>query len=433
MNVLRTDGRILALEHGLRAVLLLLIGALPLYADTGWTQWGGLHGDFTCEAAQLAKKWRESGPAQIWSRDIGPGHSTILYDAGVVYTMCRRGEKDAVWALNADTGQTLWEHQYDAPAKPGMLQDHGAGPHASPLLAGDRLFTIGGMVHFNCFDKKTGKVLWSRDLNQEIGVSALLRGYGSSPIAYKDLVIVNVGAGRGAKDPSGLAAFKQDTGKIVWKSERLTPGYPTPILANFNGQDMLIDCLGISRFALDPATGKTLWKTRVDRQSGSIITSPLWIPPDKVFFSAGHGGGSRLYQIKATKDGTYSVQQLWYHYKFRIMHGNAIRIDDHVYGSSGDLGPAYLMAVDLTNGKLKWRERGFSKATLLLADGKLIILDEDGNLAVATATPKKLEVHARAKVLEKYAWTAPTLVGTRLYVRDNRTLKCLDLSVAANP
>ena len=50
----------------------------------------------------------------------------------------------------------------------------------------------------------------------------------------------------------------------------------------------------------------------------------------------------------------------------------------------------------------------------------------------ATATPEKLEVHAKAKILQKYSWTAPTLVGTRLYVRDDLTLKCLDLGIAAN-
>jgi len=424
--------RVAKVTHILLTVAFLLIGALPLSADTQWLQWGGPRGDFTCDVTGLADKWREGGPAQVWSREVGSGHSTILYDVGVIYTMCRRGEKDAVLAADAATGQTIWEHQYDAPPAPGMLLDYGVGPHSSPLIAGDRLFTIGGMVHFNCLDKKTGKVLWSRNLSQELGVTNMLRGYGSSPIAYKNLVIVNVGAGRDAKDPAGLAAFKQDTGEIVWKSDRFIPGYPTPILVDFNGQDMLIDCLGLSRFALDPATGKTLWKTEIDPQSASIITSPLWIPPDRVFFSAGHGGGSRLYRIHAAEDGTYSPQELWYHNRLRIMHANAIRIDDHVYGSSGDLGPAYLMAVDLNNGKLKWRERGFSKATLLLADGKLIILDEDGNLALATATPEKLNVHAKAKLLERYCWTAPTLIGTRLYLRDDHTLKCLDLGVAAN-
>jgi len=412
--------------------LVLWIGASQLHAETRWPQWGGPNGDFTCDASGLAEQWPKDGPAEVWSREIGAGHSTILYDRGTLFTMCRRGEQDAVLAVDADTGKTIWEYRYDAPAKPGMLQDYGVGPHSSPLLTGDRLFTIGGMTHLNCLASKTGKVLWSRDLNQELGVTPMLRGYGSSPIAYNNLVIVNVGSGRGAEEPAGLAALEQDNGKVVWKSERLTPGYPTPVLGHFDGQDMLIGCLGITRFALDPATGKTLWKTQVDRQSGSIITSPIWIPPDKVFFSAGHGGGSRLYQIHTAGEGAYAARELWYYNKLRVMHGNAIRIDDHIYGSSGDLGPAYLMAVDLNTGKLKWRERGFSKATLVLAGDKLIILDEDGHLALATATPEKLEVHAKAKVLERYAWTAPTLIGTRLYLRDDRMLKCLDLGIAAN-
>jgi outer membrane protein assembly factor BamB len=412
--------------------LFLLVGASPIDPDSQWTQWGGPHGDFTSDAGSLATRWAEGGPAEIWSREVGPGHSTILYDAGTVYTMYRRGEMDVVVAVDADSGKLVWEHAYAAPPAPGMLSDYGVGPHATPLIAGDRLFTIGAMTHFHCIHKKTGEVLWSRNLHAELGVSPMLRGYGSSPIAYEGLVIASVGPDRGAEEPAGLAAFKQETGELVWKSEPLSPGYPTPVLVEHDGREMLVGCLGITRFGLDPATGKTLWKTRVDRQSGSIITSPLWIPPDKVFFSAGHGGGSRLFRIHASDDDTYSVEELWYYNKLRIMHGNAVRIDGHLYGSSGDLGPAYLMAVDLADGSLEWRARGFSKATLLVADGKLIILDEDGNLAVATATPEKLEVHARAKVLERLAWTAPTLVGTRLYLRDERTLKCLDLGVAAN-
>jgi outer membrane protein assembly factor BamB len=414
------------------AVLFLLIGALSPHSSAQWTQWGGPNGDFTCEAGELATRWPEAGPPEIWSREIGPGHSGILHDDGVVYTVFRKDDSDVVLAVDAATGETVWQHAYAAPPAPGMLHDYGVGPHATPLIAGDRLFTIGAMTHFNCLDKKTGKVLWSRNLHEELGVSHMLRGYGSSPIAYEDLVIVSVGPDRGAEEPAGLAAFEQETGEIVWKSEPLSPGYPTPVLVELDGQEMLVGCLGITRFALDPATGKTLWKTKVDRQSGSIITSPLWIPPDRVFFSAGHGGGSRLFRIRASDDPAYSAEELWYYNKLRIMHGNAVRIGDHVYGSSGDLGPAYLMAVDLADGSLAWRARGFSKATLLVAGDKLIVLDEDGNLALATATPEKLEVHSRAKVLERFAWTAPTLVGTRLYVRDERTLKCLDLGAAAN-
>jgi outer membrane protein assembly factor BamB len=414
------------------AALFVLTGAPAPFSASEWTRWGGPHADFTCDAGKLAPQWNEGGPPEIWSREIGPGHSGILYDGGTVYTMYRRDDSDVVLAADADTGETVWEHAYAAPPAPGMLHDFGVGPHSTPLIVGNRLFTVGAMTHFNGFDKKTGEVLWSRNLHEDLGVSHLLRGYGSSPIAYEDLVILSVGPDRGAEEPAGLAAFDQKTGEVVWKSEPLSPGYPTPLLVELEGREILVGCLGITRFVLDPATGKTLWKTQVDRQSGSIITSPLWIPPNKVFFSAGHGGGSRLFRIDRSEDQAYSAEELWYYNKLRIMHGNAVRIDDHVYGSSGDLGPAYLMAVDLTDGSLAWRARGFAKATLLLAGDRLIILDEDGNLALATATPEKLEVHSRAKVLEKFAWTVPTLVGSRLYVRDERTLKCLDLGPGAD-
>lgn len=419
------------LAAGLAAPLL-LIGATVPRAATDWVQWGGPHGDFTCDAGPLAMQWNEGGPPEIWSREIGRGHSGILYDGGTVYTMYRGDDSDVVLAVDADTGETVWEHAYAAPSVPGMLHDFGEGPHSTPLIAAGRLFTIGSMTHLNCFDKKTGEVLWSRNLHDELGASAMLRGYGSSPIAYEDLVIVSVGPDRGAEQPAGFAAFKQQTGELAWKSEPLSPGYPTPVLVELDGQEILVGCLGVTRFVLDPASGKTLWKTRVDPQSGSIITSPLWIPPNKVLFSAGHGGGSRLFRIDRSEDQSYSAEELWYFNKLRIMHGNVVRIDGHVYGSSGDLGPAYLMAVDLADGSLAWRARGFAKATLLLAGDKLIILDQDGNLALATATPEKLEVHSRAKVLEKFAWTVPTLVGSRLYLRDERTLKCLDLGPAAH-
>ncbi len=412
-------------------MLLLTATAGVALASAQWTQWGGPNRDFTCDSTGLADQWPENGPRKIWSREIGGGHSSILVDDDMLYTMCRRGDKDAVLAINADTGETVWETQYDAPTKPNMDLEFGPGPHSTPLIVGDRVFTVGAMVQFHCLDKKTGKILWSHDLAEEMGASYLLRGYGASPIAYQNTVILCVGPRRAAKDPAGLAAFKQDTGELVWKSEAFSGGYPSPIIVDFNGRDILIDALGATRLGLDPATGEVIWRATVDRQSAAIMASPLWIPPDKVFFTAGYGGGSRLFKISVNEDGKFAADELWHCRKMKIHHANAIRIGDTLYGSSGDFGPAFLMALDIDTGKIQWRQRGFAKSSLLLADGKLIILDERGNLALATATPKGLEIHSQAKVLEELSWTTPTLVGTRLYLRDYHTIKCLDLSAEA--
>ena len=111
----------------------------------------------------------------------------------------------------------------------------------------------------------------------------------------------------------------------------------------------------------------------------------------------------------------------------RIHHGNPIRIGDYIYGSSGDFGPAFFMAMNLKTGKIAWRKRGFRKATCVYGDGKVIILDEDGNLALATATPDGLTVHSKCTIAEPYAWAAPTLVGKRLYVRDRKHIMAFDL------
>ena len=404
-------------------------GVAPTFAQ--WLQWGGPNRDFSCDATGLADKWPEGGPPTIWSSEIGPGHSSIVVDGDTLYTMCRRGDKDAVLAYNADTGAKAWETPYDAPTKPGMLLDYVPGPHSTPLIVGDRIFTVGGMVHFHCLNKKSGEVVWSHDLMEELGASHVGRGYGASPIAYNDTVILNTGPARGQTGP-GLAAFKQDTGELVWKSEQFGAGYASPILADFNGEDHLIVALGADRAGLDPATGRVRWRMQVDFQSYGIMATPLWITPDKLFCSAGYGGGTRLFRI-SVEGGQYVAKELWYYRKMQIVHGTFARIGNVVYGSShGSFGPAFLMAIDLKTGKPLWRKRGFAKAHVLYADGKLIILDEEGTLALATATPEGLKVHSKAKVLERLSWTAPTLVGTTLYLRDHHTIKALDLSVAGS-
>ncbi len=418
MNLPRSFGPIAAV------LLAALFAAVPTHAQ--WLQWGGPHRDFQCDAAGLANEWPADGPRQVWSRPITYAHSAIVVDADRLYTMCRRDDQDVVMCLKTDTGETVWETAYDASTRPNMMLEFGPGPHSTPLVVGDRLFTIGAMTQMHCFDKNTGKILWSHDLNQEYQTSYLGRGYGASPVAYRDLVIVVTGA-RGTT--AGLTAFKQDTGEIAWQSDPFTGGYPTPILARINDEDHLLIALGMTRAGLDPATGKTRWSTTVDQQSAGMMATPLFVPPNQIFYTAAYGGGSRLLEIKRV-DGEYQAEERWHSRKMKVQHGTVVRIDDHIYGSSGDFGPAYLLALNLADGSIDWRERGFAKSTVLAADGKLIILDERGNLALATATPEKLTVHSRVKLLEERAWTVPTLVGQRLYLRDYNKIMCLDLGPA---
>ncbi len=419
-------GRSRSIRHSPFAVGYLFTVCTAFAGPADWTQWGGPNRNFMPEATGLAERWPDAGPKVLWSRELGPGHSAVSVEAGVLYTMYRKGDQDVVIALSASDGKTIWESSYDAPAKPDMLLDFGPGPHATPLIAGDRLFTTSALVIMNALDKKTGKILWSHDLMAEMGSSHVQRGFGPSPIGYKDLVITPAGG----KD-AGVVAFKQSDGSIAWKTPPMRPTQSSLILAKINNEDHLIGGMGVERFAINPATGEFRWKTQVDQQSATMMSTPLFFAPDRVLFSAAYGAGSYLFRIKP-KDGGYEAEKIWFEPKLKVQHATMVTDGKTVFGSSGDFGPAFMMGVGLEDQRVHWRDRGFAKANLLRADGKLIILDEDGNLALATADEKGLNVLSKCKPLEEKAWTVPTLVGANLYLRDNKRLIAMDISAAAN-
>jgi outer membrane protein assembly factor BamB len=156
------------------------------------------------------------------------------------------------------------------------------------------------------------------------------------------------------------------------------------------------------------------------------ISMPVWGEGNLLFMTSAYSGGARMIQLTRAH-GKTTPRELWSSNRMRVHIGNAIRVGDTIYGSSGDFGPAFLSAIDAKTGAVLWQDRSFSKANLLYAGGKFIILDEDGQLGLATATPQGLTVLSRVELLKRKAWTAPTLVGTTLYVRDQERLVALDL------
>jgi outer membrane protein assembly factor BamB len=125
------------------------------------------------------------------------------------------------------------------------------------------------------------------------------------------------------------------------------------------------------------------------------------------------------------------VKELWHSSRIRIHKDNVIWIDGIIYGSSGDFGPAFLTAVDGRTGRILWQDRTFAKASLIHADGKLIVLDEDGQLAVTVPSATGLQVLAKASVMQNNAWTVPTLVGAKVFVRDRRNAAAFELGAPA--
>lgn len=210
--------------------LWLMVSLAATAAD--WSQWGGPDRNFRLPTAIKTTAWPKSGPKQLWTRDLGEGYSSIVTAGSLLYTMYRKGSQDVVIALDAGSGKTVWETAIDAPHAPGMNIEAGPGPHSTPLIANDCIFITTVIGHLVALELKTGKRRWSRDLWKELKGTFLERGYSSSPLAYKDAVIVPVGgAGR------ALMAFRQKDGSTLWSKGDLENAYSSPIVIRAGERD----------------------------------------------------------------------------------------------------------------------------------------------------------------------------------------------------
>jgi outer membrane protein assembly factor BamB len=390
-----------------------------------WPQFGGPNRNFQVDAPPLASAWPAEGPKKLWTRELGAGFSGIAVSDGRLFTMYNRGGlgsngvEEVIVAIDQATGKTIWEYSYRALFK--VDADVGPGPHATPLVDGDRVYTTGATGKFLCLDAKTGKVLWMHDLKVEYNSSPLIYGYASSPLLYKDKIILPVGGNGYA-----LMAFDKTNGRPVWRSGSFTNAYSSPLAINVDGQDQIVVVMKQDIVAIDPNTSNLLWWRPQKAEYGLNVTMPVWGPDNLLFISSAYNGGSQVLRLHQS-GGKTTIDQLWTSYKMHVHHSNVVRIGDMIVGSNGDFGPAPLTAVDVTTGKVLWQTRDFPKVNILVADHKAILLDEDGLLALATLSPDGCKVLSKAQLLDKLSWTAPALAGTKLYVRDKKEIAAFDL------
>jgi outer membrane protein assembly factor BamB len=406
-----------------------------------WRQWGGPNRNFISDATGLANSWGDDGPPVIWTRPLGLGHSSIVVDAGVLYTMYRRSGESAgrgerggrdrgsetseiVIAMDAATGETRWEYEY--PSEP-LNFSFGAGPHSTPLVAGDLVFAAGTNKQIHAFKKETGKLVWSHDLVEEYGAPptlvrpAIKAGYGGNPLAFEDTIIFQAG-GKG----QAVMALRQSDGALVWKNGDFLVANAAPILIDVDGQSQVVIVGGQTINGLDPATGEILWSHPHDTNGDMNNSMPVWGPDNVLFVSSAYNQGSRA--LKLSRQGAVTeVEELWFTDRMKLMFVNAIRIGDYVYGTDGGFGPAFLTALDINTGEVIWQERGFGRSSLVYADGKAIILDENGDLVLGGFSPVGFSTLGRVRIFDTTSWTVPALVGTTLYARDREKIVALDV------
>ncbi len=403
----------------MRLTTIFFIGllSLPAFAaekNADWPQWRGPNRDGVSQESGLLKKWPENGPKQLWRVSTGKGFSSVVVAGGKVYGAWAKGNYEELICLDEKSGEQLWKHRLGTV----FVNEMGSGPRSSPIVDDGLVYAIGARGNLHAVDAKSGEKAWSRNLTREYGTRIPRWGYSSSPLVEGNLLLVELGGKRGY----AFAAFDKKTGNIVWHSESDQPGYSSPIVITMHGKKQVVffSAYGLQALSLDD--GKLLWKHSWDTNYNVNAAIPLFYPPNNILISSSYGVGAALVEVNKS-GGRFETKQAWFTKRFKNHFNSSVLIGDYVYGFDN----AILKCLDVRTGEEKWKARGFSKGSLIAADGKLIVLGEQGRLALVEATPDEYQEISSFQPLSGKCWSSPSLANGRLYVLNEKELISFDI------
>ena len=398
--------------------MITLFGNAAAWADD-WPQWLGPNRNGVSAETGINTSWPEKGPKQLWQREVGSGFAGPVVVGNRLILFHRVGDMEVVECLDPADGKKMWDYSYAATFVDTYRK--GNGPRSTPVIHGQRVITLGADGVLLCLDLQSGKKIWERRLLSEYKVPDSYFGVGTSPMVEKDLVLVNVG-GRDA----GIVAFALETGKEVWKATQDQASYSSPVCCTVGGARLGVFFTRNGVVLLDPANGKVRfqkrWRAAID---ASVNAATPLVVGDLAFFSASYETGGLL--LKLRPDG---ADEVWAGDEIMSNHYNTcVYHDGYLYGFDGrqEVGPR-LRCVELKTGKAQWTKERFGCGSMILVQGHIIILTEQGELISVEANPKAYREKARSRVFEGVPCRAQiALAEGRLFARDQRKLACWTL------
>ena len=378
-----------------RCALVLLLVSVAAAED-----WPHLHGP------QLDGTPRQTGInvaaiKQLWKTNVGTGFASIAVVGDTCYTMGNKNEFDVVQAIDANTGASKWRKSYAAPLSPNSYE---GGPNAMPTVSGGKVYTVGKEGQLHCFDAATGNVVWKRHAN-EWGASPPDWGFAGPATIEGDLALYNIG--------DAGCALNKNTGEVVWKSAGGGAGYapPVPVPAPDGKVYVIFRAAGL--VAVDPATGQEKWSFEWVTGANVNAATPLYFD-GKLFVSSSYDKGCCLLDISSGQP-----KELWRNRNMKNHFSTSVLYKGLLFGIDGHAGrrPQGLVVLDPKDGSIVWK-RDCGLGSLRLADGKLFILTEQGELNVAEASTTGWQPLAKKQILDYKCWTAPTIANGKLFARN---------------
>jgi outer membrane protein assembly factor BamB len=348
---------------------------------------------------------------------VGPAWSSFAVRGDLVYTQEQRGEEEAVSCHRLGTGELVWRHTDGARF---WESNAGAGPRGTPTLANGRVFAFGATGILNALDAGTGAVAWSRNVATDTGEEVPTWGFSSSPLVAGGVVVV-AASGR-------LAAYDEATGDSRWLGPTGGAGYSSPHLVALDGVNQILLLRGSRTTSVSPSDGSLLWEHRW-QPGASIVQPALAANGDLLITGADMMGGTGMRRLAVAQAGDgWKVEERWTSSAFKPYFNDYVVHEGHVFGFDASI----LACIDLEGGQRKWKggRYGHGQLVLLPEQDLLLVLSEEGELALVRAAPDRFTEVGRFPAIKGKTWNHPVLVGDVLLVRNSEEMAAFRLPVA---
>ena len=398
---------------GWLATCVLLTAPCVLGADGDWPQWRGPRQDGISLETGLLASWPEDGPPELWRTPLGAGYSAVSVVDGRAYTMYGTETEELVVCIDVTDGSTVWKtHSAES-----FENEYGNGPRATPTIDDGRVYTHGATGSLLCLDANTGDKIWGFNTLERFGAKPLEFGMSASPVVIGDMLVIVVGA----EDGKSLVALNKASGEVLWASLSDLGGYSTPIHIEVDGTKQIVVLTGKFVVGVAADDGHELWRHPWETTLDANVATPIY-HDGRLFISTGYGTGCALFELSAN-NGVAEAKELWDSKSMKNYFSTSVLHNGHLYGFNNTM----LTCMEFETGDVTWRARGFNKGSVLLVDGKLIILGERGTLALAEISPKEYKEISRVEIFDGKTWTVPTVAGGKLFLRNEEELVCLNL------
>jgi outer membrane protein assembly factor BamB len=416
--------------HGWRRNLSLVFASLgfvtALHA-TDFAQWRGALRDGHSPETGLLQEWPKGGPKLLWQvKEIGAGYSTPSVVGDRIYLLGSDASEESVHALNVRDGSKVWSAKLGKVGHPEQKPSY-PGARTTPTVDGKFLFALGSDGDLVCLETANGKEVWRKHLRTDFGGNYGEWAYSESPLVDGDKLIVTPGGTNAT-----VVALNKKTGDVIWKcavAEGSAAGYSSVIISEFSGVRQYVQFLASGLMGIEPGSGKLLWRhEKSGKGSPAVIITPL--VSEGLIYSGAFRATTTLVK-PALKDGAFAVEEIYSNAKLPVGLGGVVKVGDYFYGSGGST----MMCVEFKTGAVKWEERSIGPGSLLVADQRIYVHADNGDVAMfepsgegyrekGRFTPPGLP--SRANPMEK-AWTYPVIANSKLYIRDKESLWCYDV------